>query len=135
MPIKTEVQVICETLAGMWKAETELANVSSRHVSGIRRDAAKIEKELSTYIRNFLAEWNSDTSSDMPTIIECVNSGGVNAGCDVFTACPDEDGRCENCAARYLKECKRAAEIHAQETAAFLTAPTMAGCLGLMGAR
>lgn len=105
MPIKTEVEVICETLAGMWRAETELANVSSRHTSGIRYDAAKIEKELSVYIRNFLECWNSDTSVDLPNIHECINSGGMNTGCDVFTACPDDDGRCENCAARYLREC------------------------------
>ena len=108
MPIKTEVEVICETLAGMWRAEGELANVSNRHTSGIRYDAAKIEKELRVNLHNFLEQWNSDTSSDLPSIRECINTSGMNPGCDVFTSTPDEDGRCENCAARYLRECDRA---------------------------
>lgn len=109
---RTEVEVICETLAGMWKAETELANVSSRYVSGIRYDAAKIEKELGAYIQNFLEQWNSDTSVDLPSIHECINTCGMNPGCDVFTACPDEAGRCETCAARYLRECDRAFQFN-----------------------
>jgi hypothetical protein len=57
---------------------------------------------------------------DAPTQVKCQSCFKYHEAAELNAA-----GDCPTCAA----------EIHAQETAAFLADPTMAKCLGLMGAR
>ena len=95
---KSETEQNCITLAGIWKAIGELANVSSRYAKDdLRKGAQNCEDALNRLSRDFIAEWNSDITGDGQTIHECINANAINGGCEIYTASPDSDGRCANC--------------------------------------